>query len=115
MVVLTWNYHDVDVPAPDAPVQLRVAGLPKGLSGVQVQHYRIDGTHSNAYTAWKEIGSPQQPTAAQYARLEAAGQPRRIPPCPRHCPATEPRRRHRAFPRMDERLVVATVARSLPI
>ena len=39
-----------------------------------VRHYRIDRDHSNAYTVWKEMGSPQNPTPEQYARLEAAGQ-----------------------------------------
>jgi xylan 1,4-beta-xylosidase len=41
---------------------------------VLVEHYRIDADHSNAYTVWQQMGSPQQPTAEQYARLEAAGQ-----------------------------------------
>jgi hypothetical protein len=41
---------------------------------VLVRHYRIDETHSNAWTAWKAMGSPQRPTPEQYARLEAAGQ-----------------------------------------
>jgi xylan 1,4-beta-xylosidase len=36
-----------------------------------VQHYRIDDTHSNAYTRWKAMGSPQQPTAEQYAQLQS--------------------------------------------
>ncbi|HWB93067.1 MAG TPA: hypothetical protein VG605_14490, partial [Puia sp.] len=29
--------------------------------------------HSNAYTAWKKMGSPQAPTVTQYQLLEAAG------------------------------------------
>jgi xylan 1,4-beta-xylosidase len=41
---------------------------------VLLRHYRIDDTHSNAYTAWRKMGSPQQPTPEQYAALEAAGQ-----------------------------------------
>ncbi len=36
--------------------------------------YRIDRDRSNAYTIWKWMGSPQNPTPEQYARLEAAGQ-----------------------------------------
>jgi len=40
---------------------------------VRLLHYRIDGSHSNAYTVWKEMGSPQNPSASQYAQLEAAG------------------------------------------
>ena len=39
-----------------------------------MEHYRIDADHSNAYTVWQQMGSPQQPTAEQHARLEAAGQ-----------------------------------------
>jgi xylan 1,4-beta-xylosidase len=48
--------------------------LPGGVKSVRVRHYRIDATHSNAWTVWKEIGSPQNPTPEQYTRLEAAGQ-----------------------------------------
>jgi len=38
---------------------------------VLVTHYRIDDTYSNAYTAWKAMGSPQHPTTAQYAELKS--------------------------------------------
>jgi xylan 1,4-beta-xylosidase len=41
---------------------------------VLLEDYRIDDTHSNAYTVWKAMGSPQSPTAEQYVRLKAAGQ-----------------------------------------
>ncbi len=74
MAVMVWNYHDDDVAAPAATVQLTLAGLPAGAARVLVEHYRIDADHSNAYTAWQQMGSPQQPTAEQYARLQAAGQ-----------------------------------------
>jgi xylan 1,4-beta-xylosidase len=72
--VLVWNYHDEDntLVAP-APVRLSVRGLPPAASRVLLHHYRIDEEHSNAYTAWKRMGSPQEPTPAQYAALEAAG------------------------------------------
>ncbi len=73
--VLAWNYHDENVPAaPDAGVQIQVAGIPATVKRVLVRHYRIDDTHSNAFTAWKNMGSPQQPTTEQFASLEAAGQ-----------------------------------------
>jgi len=39
-----------------------------------LRHYRIDETHSNSWTAWKKMGSPQRPSAEQYQVLEAAGQ-----------------------------------------
>lgn len=72
--VLLWNYHDDDQPAPAAGVQLTVSGVPAGVKKVLVEHYRIDENHSNAYTVWKAMGSPQSPTPEQYARLKAAGQ-----------------------------------------
>lgn len=71
---MVWNYHDDDVNAAAARISLSVAGLPPGVSRALVRHYRIDERHSNAYTAWKAMGSPQKPTAGQYAVLEAAGQ-----------------------------------------
>jgi len=72
--VMLWNYHDDDVPAPDAAVEVSVAGIPAGVKRVLLEHYRIDDTHSNSYTVWKKMGSPQSPTAEQYAELKAAGQ-----------------------------------------
>ncbi len=72
--ILAWNYHDDDVAAPDTPVQLKVAGVPPQLRRVQLRHYRIDRDHSNAFTVWKEMGSPQTPTPEQYAKLKFAGQ-----------------------------------------
>ena len=44
------------------------------MNKVLLQHYRIDNDHSNAYTVWKNMGSPQKPTPEQYAELKAAGQ-----------------------------------------
>lgn len=72
--VMLWNYHDDDVPGPDAAVRVALAGLPATAARVQVHHYRIDREHSNSYTVWKQLGSPQNPTPEQYARLEAGGQ-----------------------------------------
>ena len=72
--VLAWNYHDDDVPGPEAKVQLEVTSAPGSANRVLMTHYRIDDTHSNSWTAWKKMGSPQQPTPEQYAALEAAGQ-----------------------------------------
>ena len=71
--VLAWNYHDDDLPGPDAKVQLQIAGIPVNTRRVLVRQYRIDQTHSNAYTVWKQLGSPQNPTPEQNAMLEAAG------------------------------------------
>ncbi len=72
--VMVWNYQDDDVSGPAAPVSLDIAGIPADAKRVLIHHYRIDSTHSNAYTAWKSMGSPEHPSAEDYAKLEAAGQ-----------------------------------------
>lgn len=74
MAALVWNYHDDELAAAPAPVRLALAGIPKTAARVRVEHFRIDDEHSNAYTAWKAMGSPAAPSPEQYARLEAAGQ-----------------------------------------
>ncbi len=73
LCVLVWHYHDDDVPGPDAAVTLAVDGLPAGVTTARLTHYRIDATHSNAFTAWQRMGSPAAPTPEQYGELEAAG------------------------------------------
>lgn len=70
--VMVWNYHDDNLPAPASPVALTIRGVPA--KRVLVNHYRIDGEHSNSYAVWQSMGSPRQPTAAQVATLEKAGQ-----------------------------------------
>jgi xylan 1,4-beta-xylosidase len=72
--VIVWHYHDDDVPGPDAAVELAVGGLPPGVLSAQLTHYRIDQLHSNAYAAWQRLGSPPQPTPAQFTALVTAGQ-----------------------------------------
>lgn len=69
--VLLWNYHDADKAAAATPTTVELTGLPASATRVLVEHFRIDDTHSNAYTVWKAMGSPQQPTAEQYMRLKA--------------------------------------------
>lgn len=69
--VLVWNYYDDDVPAQPATVNIQMEHLPA--PKVNVREYRIDETHSNAYTAWKKMGSPQKPDGTQYKALEQAG------------------------------------------
>lgn len=72
--VLVWNYHDDDVPFPAAPITLVIAGLPTDAKRALLEHFRVDGNHSNSFTAWKEMGSPQSPSESEYKRLESAGQ-----------------------------------------
>jgi len=78
VTVLAWNYHDDDIAAPDADVELTVAGLTNGAA--TITHYRVDADHSNSYAAWLKMGSPQPPSPAQYRQLERAGKLARLAP-----------------------------------
>jgi xylan 1,4-beta-xylosidase len=71
--VLIWNYHDDDLAANAACVDVRIDGLPAGATRGVIEHFRIDSNHSNAFAAWKAIGSPQSPSPAQYQRLQEEG------------------------------------------
>jgi xylan 1,4-beta-xylosidase len=72
--ILVWNYHDVNKPGPSAQANITIKGIPAGVHRVLLEQFRIDETHSNAYTAFLAMGSPQHPTDEQYAQLKAAGQ-----------------------------------------
>jgi xylan 1,4-beta-xylosidase len=72
LTVLVWHYHDDDEPGPDAVVQLVLDGLSASSSSARLTHYRVDETHGNAYTTWRQLGSPADPTPQQYATLEAS-------------------------------------------
>jgi xylan 1,4-beta-xylosidase len=74
LAVMVWHYHDDIVAGPDSAVSLNLTGLPENLSTARVTHYRIDESHSNAFTAWKKMGSPEKPTPEQYTQLEKSGQ-----------------------------------------
>jgi xylan 1,4-beta-xylosidase len=69
--IMVWNYYDDDVRSTSTPVTIHLNNLPT--NKINIKEYRIDESHSNAYTAWKEMGSPQQVTKGQYSILEQAG------------------------------------------
>jgi xylan 1,4-beta-xylosidase len=72
--VLLWNYHDDDLAAAPASVHVQISGFPEKVDRAMLEHFRIDARHSNAFNAWKDLGSPQTPTPEQYKKLESAGQ-----------------------------------------
>jgi len=74
VTVLVWHYHDDDVSGPAAEVDMVVGGLELKRGQAKLQHFRIDAEHSNAYTVWRRMGSPAQPSATQYAQLEKASE-----------------------------------------
>ncbi|HWF91451.1 MAG TPA: hypothetical protein VN684_04150 [Terriglobales bacterium] len=74
ITVLVWNYHDEAGTSGPSPVELDVAGIAPGVERALVEHFRVDGEHSNAYGEWLGMGSPQSPSEEQVKKLESAGQ-----------------------------------------
>ncbi len=72
--ILIWNYHDDDLPADPASVELTVDGIPTDVSRTLLVHFRIDSEHSNSFTAWKNLGSPELLSNRTQDELEKAGQ-----------------------------------------
>lgn len=70
VTVMVWHYHDDDLTGPVAEVRVDLPGAPKGLP--KITRHLVDESHSNAFTAWLAMDSPQQPTEAQIAELEEA-------------------------------------------
>jgi xylan 1,4-beta-xylosidase len=68
--VMLWNYHDDDVSVAPAEIVLAVDGIPAGK--VHVQRLLVDSQHSNAYSVWRRMGGPEQPTAQQFVELQRA-------------------------------------------
>ena len=69
--VMIWNYHDEDKQSPAENIEVSIDNLSS--KKIKLTHYRIDSEHSNSYEVWKKMGSPQNPTANQIAKLEKAG------------------------------------------
>ncbi len=70
---MLWNYKEDDSQRKSRESTIRITGLPKSLHQAKLTIYVIDENHSNSYTAWKKMGSPQSPTDEQYKQLEHAG------------------------------------------
>ena len=77
ITVLVWHYHDDNIPGADADVILKLGGAPGGTP--KVTRTLIDETHSNAFTWWLALGSPQSPTEEQIRDLEKASQLAEVP------------------------------------
>jgi len=106
VAVLVWNYHDDDLPAPAASVDLAINALPTGT--VQVAEYRVDADHGNAYEAWKRMGEPQPPTAQQIAELKHAARFAPAAPAQRATVSAGTLTRTITLPRQGVSLVVVT-------
>lgn len=78
--IILWNYHDYIAQVEHARVQMKIQ-IPDDFGNkVRLVHYRIDDTHSNAYTKWLELGKPQNPTPEMLAQLKEAMQLQTLEP-----------------------------------
>lgn len=71
LTVMVWNYMDDDLPGEAVNMTIRARHLPAGR--LRLSHFRIDGEHSNAYEAWKKMGSPSSLGGKAYRDLEKMG------------------------------------------
>ncbi len=72
ITVLVWHYHDDNIEGMDASVTLNLGASPEGKP--KVTRTLIDETHSNSFTLWLAMGSPQSPTEEQIRDLEEISQ-----------------------------------------
>ena len=73
IAIMVWNYHDNnDLKVPNSPIKIVIDNIQA--EKVLINHYRVDQNHSNSYSVWKSMGSPQIPTESQIKDLEKAGQ-----------------------------------------
>lgn len=74
LAVMVWHYHDDDLAGPTAAVELQLEDLRwnHDSSDEKLTHYRVDFDHSNSYTHWLKMDSPQAPSAAEYKLLQDA-------------------------------------------
>jgi xylan 1,4-beta-xylosidase len=72
MYIMLWNYHDDEHTKTEAWINLNL----KNINAKQafVSSYLVDKNHSNSYTKWQQMGSPQQPSKQQIIDLQHTGQ-----------------------------------------
>lgn len=79
--IILWHHHDDGTIGPPQNIELSIQGLPSRIRNVKLSHYRIDENHSNAYTVWQKMGSPQNPTQQQVNILNKAAELTLLEPC----------------------------------
>jgi hypothetical protein len=73
--VMIYNfYKDLAGQTAVDNVNLTVSDLPLPAGEVEVRHYRVDETHSNAYKTWEDQGKPGRPSNAQWDEMHAASE-----------------------------------------
>jgi xylan 1,4-beta-xylosidase len=71
LVLAAWNLVDPGQAGATKTVTFDLTGVPDG-AWAEVQ--RVDATHGDTLAAWKQMGSPKDPTPAQVAALRKASE-----------------------------------------
>ncbi len=71
ITVLLWNFMEtpVEASALDATVEVELLNLSFDSVTFTLQHFRIDEKHCNAFSVWKALGSPQDPSTEQVQKI----------------------------------------------
>jgi xylan 1,4-beta-xylosidase len=70
LCVLAYNfYKNVDSKGTDT-IKLLINNIPFN-GKIKIEHYRVDSTHSNAFSAWENMGSPHDLNADQLKLLKS--------------------------------------------
>ncbi|MBK6284767.1 MAG: beta-xylosidase [Draconibacterium sp.] len=70
--IMAWNYHDDDLEGQAASIHFKIENLSFKTGKANVSCYLVDKQHSNSYTKWLSMGSPQNPNEQEYKQLEDA-------------------------------------------
>ncbi len=69
--ILLWHYRDDDVPGSSAEVHILIDGVAPDVK-LRARIWRIDRRHGDAFTQWRTMGAPANPTPQQIDGLRAA-------------------------------------------
>ena len=69
--MLIYNHHDDWDLSEVYEIELEINNLPFEKKSLELRHYRIDQTHSNAYTEWVHQGKPMYPPPGQRQAIKS--------------------------------------------
>jgi xylan 1,4-beta-xylosidase len=71
LTVLVYNHHDDWDMQAEHKIVLEIDNLPFASDDLTLTHYRIDGSHSNAYAEWLRQNKPMYPAPGQREAIKA--------------------------------------------
>jgi xylan 1,4-beta-xylosidase len=78
IVVTNYQYNQINNEGVSYPVELNIETRWKPGTKVTLKHWRIDQDHSNAYTAFKKLGSPVLPNPIEIDAIKSKMEPELI-------------------------------------